>query len=203
MSGIASLGTDDEAMVAAELLGEHFGGDQEVLLQLISGWTVDSPQRGVILALCEGWPESPLLDEIIEAWQDQRLELSHVAFFQLLSRKAQPEFIFHRLCDELSKPIPNKWIFGDITRPIFRRLRTDDQFAALLVERLHQNPTPSEKATFPRFISVARGLSTDLREWCIEEADRQLSGTQPPEVAMDGISGEFRPVIHSLLDALS
>jgi hypothetical protein len=79
----------DEAIVAAELLGEHFGGDQEVLLQLISGWTVDFPRRGVILALCEGWPESPLLDEIMEAWQDQRLELSHVAFFQLLSRKAQ------------------------------------------------------------------------------------------------------------------
>jgi hypothetical protein len=193
----------DEDMVAAELLGEHFGGDQEVLLQLTSGWTVDFPRRGVILALCEGWPESHLLDEIIEAWQDQRLELSYVAFFQLLSRKAQPEFIFHRLCEELSKRIPNKWVFGDITRPLLRRLRTDDQFAALLVERLQQDPTPSEKATFLRFISVVRGLSTVLREWCIEEVDRQLSETQSPEVGIDAISGEFRPVIHSLLDALS
>ena len=169
----------DEDMVAAELLGEHFGGDQEVLLQLTSGWTVDSPRQGVILALCEGWTESHLLDELIEALKNQRLELTYATYFQLLSHKAEPEFIFHRLCDELSKPIPNKWIFSDITRPILRRLRTDDQLAALLVERLYQDPTPSEKASFLRFISVARGLSTGLREWCIEEVDRQLSGTQP------------------------
>lgn len=89
-----------------------------------------------------------------------------------------------------------------ITRPIIRRLRTDESLFNMLTERLQNNPTPSEKATIPRLIAAARGSSPELRTWCIEEANRQLSGTESPEIGFDLIVGDLSPIANSLLDVV-
>jgi len=86
---------------------------------------------------------------------------------------------------------------------MLRRLQTDDSFLIMLSERLLNVPTPSEKATIPKLINAARGVSSELKTWCVEEVDRQTSGGMSPEMGFDMIYGAPRLVAYTLLDVLS
>nr|QNO56865.1 hypothetical protein KGHFPOIM_00007 [Methanosarcinales archaeon ANME-1 ERB7] len=190
--------------VAAELLGTHFGGDSEVLGHIISGSPEEHIDENVILALCEGWPESEEMNRIFEMVRKQEQPLEYGTYFQLICRKSPSKAVFDDLIALISSvEAHNRWRYQGISRPVLRRLRTDDTFFEMLIERLQNNPTPSEKATISRLISVARGLTSELRNWCIEEVNHQLSGNESPEIGFDLITGELRPVAHSLLDVLN
>ena len=192
------------AMVAAELLGTHFGGDVDILARIVLGRATEHVYDKVILALCEGWPESKELEHIFEVVSKQKRQLSLAAYVRLICRKSQSKVVFDGLAKILSSPNPVQLHNSRfVTRPVLRRLRTDDNLFAMLTDRLQNKPTSSEKATIPRLISAARGISNELRTWCIEEMNRQLSVTETPQIGVDLIAGELRPVLHSLLDILS
>jgi hypothetical protein len=55
----------------------------------------------------------------------------------------------------------------------------------------------------PGLIGAAPGVSPELRAWCLEEMNHQIRGTEPPQIGVDLLHGKLRPVVHSLLDALS
>ena len=190
--------------VAAELLGTHFGGDSDVLGHITSGSHEEHIDENVILALCEGWPKSEELERIFEIVRKQKQPLDYPTYFQLICRKSPSKAVFDDLIALISSvEAHNRWGYQGISRPVLRRLQTDDTFFEMLIERLQNNPTPSEKATISRLISVARGLTSELRTWCIEEVNHQLSGNESPEIGFDLIIGELRPVAHSLLDVLN
>ena len=86
--------------------------------------------------------------------------------------------------------------------PIMRRLITDDDLLSLIMTRLQEKPSPSEKATLSRLAGSARGVSPELQKWCIEEIESQLNQENPPETGIDIVSGEIRPVADSLLDVV-
>jgi len=96
-----------------------------------------------------------------------------------------------------------QWHAHTVARPVLRRLQTDDSLLAMLFQRLLTVPAPSEKASIPKLISAARGVSSELKAWCIEEVDRQMCGEISPQIGFDLIYGELRPVTHALLDVLS
>jgi hypothetical protein len=194
----------EEAVVAAELLGAHFGGDDDVLTRIISGGPRKHVYEKMILALCEGWPETEELEHVFEIVREQRRPLSYATYFRLICRKGSSEFVF----DSLTRELPRFSEFSRlrdsqvIIQPILRRLGTDESLCGMLTERLRNSPTPSEKATVPKLIGTARGLSSELRNWCIEEADRQLRSEESPEIGVDLVIGKLRPVAHSLLDVV-
>ena len=95
-----------------------------------------------------------------------------------------------------------RWNAGIVSRPVIRRLHVDDDLGAIMFERLQDEPSPSEVATLPRLISAARGLSSELREWCNAEANDQLEARKPVAIGVDLLTGLRRPVAHCLLDAL-
>jgi len=187
--------------VAAELLGTHFGGDSDVLGHIASG----SPERHidekVIIALCEGWPESEELERIFEIVYKQRVPMSYATYFQLICRKSSSVVVFNDLMSSFESH--RRWESRGISRPILRRLEMDNSFCRMLFKRLQNNPTPSEKATIPRLIGVARGVSSELKTWCTEEVNHQLSSKKSPEIGFDLIAGELRPVAHSLREVLN
>lgn len=190
--------------VAAELLGTHFGGDSDVLGRITSGSPEEHIDENVILALCDGWPKSEELERIFEIVRKQKQPLDYATYFQLICRKSPSKAVFDALIAFMSSlEAHNRWGYQNISRPVLHRLRTDDSFFEMLIERLQNNPTPSEKATIPMLIGVARGLTSELRNWCIEEVNRQLCGKKSPEIGFDLIIGELRPVAHSLLDVLN
>jgi hypothetical protein len=194
----------ERVAVAAELLGTHFGGDSEVLGRITSGSPEEHIDENVILALCEGWPKSEELERIFEIVRKQKQPLDSATYFQLICRKSPSKAVFDAIIAFMSSlEAHNRWGYQNISRSVLRRLRTDDRFFEMLIERLQNNPTPSEKATIPRLIGVARGLTSELRNWCIEEVNHQLSSKKSPEIGFDLIIGELRPVAHSLLDVLN
>jgi hypothetical protein len=193
-----------EAVIAAELLGMHFGSESDVLTRVMATNSPGYLHPGMILALCEGWPESEELERIFEVACNQGLPINYTAYMHLISRKSSSEVVFEALMKELStSERPNQWHSYVVTRPALTRLQVDDILLAMLSEHLQGAPTPSEKATIPRLIGAARGVSPELRAWCLEEMNCQLRGTEPPQIGVDLLNGELRPVVHSLLDALS
>lgn len=86
--------------------------------------------------------------------------------------------------------------------PALRRIGTDDELAEKMVEYLGAAPSPSAKATFPRLLSAARGISDELLSWCKAEANRQLTSDFPEVGLVDLYEGTMRPVAHSLLDVI-
>lgn len=53
----------------------------------------------------------------------------------------------------------------------------------------------------PRLIGAALGISSELRDWCLGEAEYQ-NKLNSPEMGFDLTSGEVRPVLQSLFDVL-
>lgn len=195
---------NDEVIEAAELLGTHFGSDQEVLKRIVSGNAARHIYEKVILALCEGWPDSEELGRIYEVVRKQKLPLSYATYFSLMSRKGSSKTMLGALMKLVSNSgrIHQRYLLG-INRPVISRLRTDDNLYAMLTEALQNELSPSSKATIPRLIGAGRGITPELRAWCTGEVDRQLRGQQSPEIGFDLLAGELRPVVHSLLDVLS
>ena len=63
-------------------------------------------------------------------------------------------------------------------------------------------PDETSKASVPRVLAAARGLSPDLTAYCVWEIEEQLK-FESPELGFDLISAEIRGVHVSLLDALN
>ncbi|MEI6152621.1 MAG: NACHT domain-containing protein [Deltaproteobacteria bacterium] len=191
---------DDNTVVASELLGVNFAGDNDILTLIVKDAKEYPYYGGIIIALCEGWPDSDALEQIYK-WACQHTSWSphYYVYFQLICQKSHSNVIIKALKRILSETIIRK---RNIIRPIVRRLKADDVLTDLLIEILQNKPTPSEKSTIPKLISTSRGVSPELREWITEEVQNQLSGTEPHEVGVDLFVGEMRPVIHSLMDVI-
>jgi hypothetical protein len=61
----------------------------------------------------------------------------------------------------------------------------------------------SEPRCAGQILTTARGLSPELKGWCIQEGNRQLREGQVPEVGLDIVMRSIRPVAHVLLDTVS
>lgn len=191
-------------LLALKLLGTHFGGDADVLAHITSGHAKDHVYEKVILALCEGWPQSEELERILAMAKTQRRPLSDTTTFRVLCLKGTSRNVFSDFMAVLSNPeTHDRWYSQVVTGSILRRLRADDSLHAMVTERLQKSPTPSEKVTIIRLIAATRGVSAELTNWCIAEIQRQLDGAESPEVGFDLTTGELRPVAHCLLDVLS
>jgi hypothetical protein len=67
---------------------------------------------------------------------------------------------------------------------------------------LFAQPSPGVKASFPRLLARACGLTKELRSWCRSESQRG-KGIMVGEVGLDLIAGQKRLVVQSLFDLLS
>jgi DNA replication protein DnaC len=192
--------TQEEIMIAAQILGKNFGGNQEVLNRIMSYANPDLVDNNIIIVLCEGWAESQELDMIFEKVRTEQKRISHAAYFQLICQKCESEVVFNAIINIISELKPYDRLHEQ--HPIIRRLQKDDLLLEMLMKQLQTDVKSSKKVAIAKIIAFARNVSPKLREWCIEESNYQLSDTITPEIGIDLISGGFRPVVHSLLDIL-
>jgi hypothetical protein len=158
----------------------------------------------VIVVLCEGWPKSQELKGLLKLVLEQNASLQYAPHFYLRGADGEAEVLLEDLLDVLAVYSPPQgWLSRYITRPIVHRASSDDEFAVLLMEVLANEPSSTEKASIPRLLRAARGMTPDLRDWCIKELERQQGGAAPTEAGIDLVADRVRPVAHSLLDSLS
>jgi hypothetical protein len=198
----------DVADTAAELLGEHFGGDGDVLQRLIADRKLpreegDLFDSNLIVALCEGWRDDAMLAQVFTTAVKLQPPMSDRTHFQLVCACSDSSFVHTSLLDMIRFAEIDASFRGlPLARPIIRRLQEDCELADMLTAHVTSGPRASEKASIPRILAVARGVPDELRKWCARELADQLEGARFPQVGFDLVSRELRPVAHSLLDVL-
>jgi hypothetical protein len=196
----------EEALIAAELLVKNF--DDEAVWQWLRANIKDSYDgeekvpENIILALSEGWPDSPEFVRIARAIDEKEQPMTFPVLIYLSCRKDTSAEVLVEL---------NKLLYWNersdisrktsITRPLVRRLGQDDELLRLMVAKLKNSPTATEKATYTQLIIQARG-AVAISKWCIDEVERQKDGTISPEVGMDATQGVFMPITHVMLSAV-
>jgi hypothetical protein len=85
---------------------------------------------------------------------------------------------------------------------VIRRLQADEAAFAQTKDALLSAPSPDLKASFPRLLSRAKGLSQELRDWCVAEC-RRAESDLIGEVGFDLIAAAYRVVVESLFDLLA
>jgi hypothetical protein len=201
--------TSDEAEYAIQLLGKNFGGDDGVLKELMKltpakarNGTEVVPEN-LILALCEGWVRSDEFQQIFKLVSETNQELTYGSLFQLSCRVSDSENIFRRFIGYLAKARRSDVLRSQrVSRPLIRRLTEDDDLLEQFKTQLFGEPTASQKISLTRLIALARGTGA-IKAWCLEEIDRQLEEHTFPEVGVDAIEGQLRPVAHALLDVMA
>jgi hypothetical protein len=189
------------AMTAGEVLGRNFASDHGLEEQLISNLDRDPLDTGTIIALCEGWPTSAASQVRSRFSGDPQLPIP--VSFKLMSVATPPDRLVEALiwaANELQGDLwesPAHWIPS-----IVRRLKEDDATYARMCEVLFSQPSSGMKASFPRILARARGLTEELRSWCRSESQRD-SDILLGEVGFDLIAGQTRLVAQSLFEILS
>ncbi|MFX1487406.1 MAG: NACHT domain-containing protein, partial [Promethearchaeota archaeon] len=196
---------EESNLVAAELLGVHFGGDNDVLAAILSDTSMIGLHRydPIIVALCAGWPNSKELKEITAEIQERKQPMVYPAYFSLICQMSPSTLVFNTLIKKLSTH--DHFYLHQLHRNIrffLRRIQRDDTLLEMLIKCVQDNPTPSEKGTIPKLVFSARGSLTKIRTWCTEEVAKQLNQREFTEIGFDLFNDEPRQVLHSLLDVL-
>jgi len=150
-----------------------------ILPSFINTWKITQEERKlrydskIIIALCEGWPESQELDNIYRYVLEKNPSITYEPYFYLISCKGTSKDIYHAFIKTISR-IDSEHIgpLYYIILPIVRRIKKDGMLAKKLINHLQNDPTPSEKVIIPKIISDANGLSPELKKWCLAELER-------------------------------
>lgn len=201
--------TWDQMVAAGEILGRQFGGEPELenmlCQQLVARLGREQPVSGILIALCEGWPESSVLDQAIPMLEERDVwpRLLPPAAFQLLGLKGTLESNFDSLTHVCTTFSGDMWEFlPACVSPILRRLARDQALRETLLERLQSGASPGEKASLPRLLARASGHWPELWQWCKEELARQTARVPLPEIGLDLLAGRLCSVAYALADVV-
>ena len=191
-----------DELTAAEILGEQFGGSDDVLKRI----DVDKHQHridGLILILSEGWPESKELADLLDKLARMRgrcLESTIIRFYCFRANVARMYLEIVRMIrvwSSMPRYRPNE----AYVKPIVKRLQKDDKLVSALARHLDITERASDKVSIPKLIYKAKGLTPELRTWADRELILQLSGNGL-EAGLDITTGEFMSVPHTIYEIL-
>ena len=191
------------AYTAIEILCEDFGGDNEVLGYLTEQYNSHNiSESNYALLLCEGWPKSTKIDEIFQKLKDRDNKSNLSIWYPLICQKGKKEVVFDSIKDDLSN-----WVYIDsfyskiIAKAIVFRIKDEDEFYKNLIGYLLSSSNPSDKVSISKLLVIARGMSSEIRDWCLKELNLQLDNNSS-EVGLDLTTGQVTPVVYALLDLL-
>jgi hypothetical protein len=195
-------GSYSAALTAGEVLGRNFAGDQqtETVLRARLGAHPRSP--GVIAAVCEGWPNTSTFEALIpQLGQSPRLSIA--LHYKIASIASSADRLADSLAWGATELVGDLWEANRYWVPnIIRRIQSDDEMHATMQGRLSGQASPGVKASFPRLLGRARGVSDELRAWCVSECERAKTDLVG-EVGLDLVGGQARVVTLSLFDLLA
>jgi hypothetical protein len=190
--------------VAASLIAGHFSGEESVANELTRILRAgDAFMVGPVVALCLGWPNSSIVNELFEylvASQENHFgELAEV--YVLYTKLAEDDFC-KRLDQDIAEASRNQYHHRDFLEPALARTRRDPGIAGRLFEALQANPPTNTKASYVGLIAAGRGVSSELAEWCRSELHIQGQMISP-EIAYDVMWPGYRAFALCLLDTLN
>jgi hypothetical protein len=198
------FGNKRAELVVGRVLARQFPSDPAVRDALEKRPDICHP--AAIVGLSIAWKDSAVLTtefSWIRADIRSRLYIWADAAHLFATLGSRQEF-----CDFLDRPLGRatgyQWDFLPFCiEPIVERIRSEEGLAPHLIRLLKTSPSGSARASLPRLLAFANQKSDDLRAYCEAEFAKQMDRSALPEFGLDVVAGEFRPVAHSLLDALS
>jgi hypothetical protein len=196
------LGHYRGAMVAAEIIGNQFSRDNDLLEVLLKRCCQDHPDEALVWALAEGWPLEAEVRTAMNSYAVPGMKLLPLTYMYLTCTLDPPSKVLvmlQRLRDRFGRYYSS---LPSIARPLIRRLRADDELAMELWKYLQKTDDSFARVSLPPVLAVARGLSPELREWCLNELTKQTKGSGRPEAAFDLLTATYRSMPAVLLDLL-
>lgn len=199
-----TVGDENDLAIVVDLMVSHFRGDPEIAAALPGRDRPTLWSDGLILALCLGWPEDPIIDDLYAELQHPDRSPIYPVSFQSLTYSRIPAI---ELPDRLIIDL-NQWerdrqrSLGTISLQIVERVRSDTALYDALKETLKHDIDASSKTSIPIILAAAGGVSPELAAWCREEIELQLAEGAIPEFGFDIFKREVGSVVQSLLDVL-
>jgi len=150
-------------ILAGRLLGTNFKNDGQVyeeVKKIKNSW-----DSGRIIALCNGWPDEPILKEMFDDLVQSQTPVDNYVGFNL-------KFLFRdvdNLTDFLKKISAN---IGDIKQhhkfffiPMIERLKRDKNFGLAIKNLLLTSNSISEKISYYNLLSQANMVDEDVTSW--------------------------------------
>jgi hypothetical protein len=201
-SGLTNWGSYSAALTAGEILGRNFAGDQQTETELLARLGAGPSSPGVIAAICEGWPNTSTF-EALRSQLGQSPRLPIPLHYKVASIASSADTLTDALAWGATELAGDLWEGNPFWVPtIIRRIQSDDEICAAMQRRLSQQSSPGVKVSFPRLLGRARGMSDELRIWCVSECERAKTGVVG-EVGLDLVAGQARLVTLSLYDLLA
>jgi hypothetical protein len=123
-------------------------------------------------------------------------------FYKVASIASSSKTLTDLLARDASEFVGDLWEANPFWIPnIIRRIQNDDVTYGAMLKRLAEQPSPGVKASFPRLLGRARGMSDELQAWCISECERAKTDLVG-EVGLDLVAGQPRLIALSLFDLL-
>ncbi len=193
-------------LVVGRILARQFPGDSEVRAALEQNTEINPRRSASIAGLAIGWPDSAVLLQhfawIRSAGASVQYVLPDAAylFATLGSRQEFCEF----LARVFARASGDVWDFLPFcVEPIVERIKGESGLGEHLAASLKSATSGGARASLPRLLAAANQMTDDLRTFCEAEFASQSDGNALPAFGLDVVAGEFRPVAHALLDALS
>jgi hypothetical protein len=190
-------------VAAAEILGEHFGGDGEALRQILNV----SPRLAAwekLLVLAEGWPDSDELREGAKERDGQRFrEPAAVAIDLRVSMAiAHVAGALEAIRDHLARLELAPRYADRALAAVLRRIGRDAELARAMASIVTEAAPAREIASFSRLVSGCRPLPSETRSQWEGLLSRALEGDLVHLIGFDLMEGRRRPVAFALVDAL-
>jgi hypothetical protein len=207
---IKSLGYDgptnwasySAALIAGEILGRNFAGDRQTETELLARLGTIPRSPVVVAAVCEGWPGTSTFEALVsQLGESPRLPIA--LHYKVASIASSADTLTGALAWGATEFVGDLWEANAYWIPnIIRRVQSDDEMCAAMQGRLSGQAPPGVKASFPRLLGRARGVSDELRAWCVSECERAKTDLVG-EVGLDLVAGQARLVVLSLFDLLA
>ena len=199
--------TYPQFFTAAKLLGEHFEGEEVALARLRQHIGESFVPQEIVLALSYGWSDSHEFSKVLKILKSSKIQLDYGVWVKLccLRKKSKDvlAMISKLLKDTEEDPsLSNILESRRVNHSIISRIKKDETLQQMMQSKILNEPTSSEKASFPRLLAASGGLSTKLQEWCLDELCRQNSNDIFPEIGVDLVESKLMSVSNSLLTIL-
>jgi hypothetical protein len=165
----------NEAIFAGKILGKNFSKDEKVYHELIN-ITNYLNEAGKIVALCIGWPDSPILEDIYDKIDNANYPIEEIVEYELKFIFKSSDKILKFLTTILTNDDEAKFEHRYYIYPLLRRLEKDNELQNKMIETLVRSDSSSIKVSFFEMINSIHKSEEKIVNW--KKRQLEINGAQ-------------------------
>lgn len=152
------------SQLAGYILGTNFKKNDDVF-NVVSTITDLSNSGGKIIALCKGWPNSSILNELADKLFEEKPRILASANFEIMSLFSENQTILQEIDDVIKNENNKRQYHSFFIRPYLNRIRSSIEIQDALYLRLDNSQNYDEKISFYSLLIQTTPNNTKLTAW--------------------------------------